>query len=146
MKHSPDPHPDLALYCRAGILPADAALAQWLRAASPPRLVLALNKCERTRGPRDGGSPGVGDALAEATRLGLGEPVAISAETGRPGMPPAPVKGQVQGSGSSVRTCHGRDNAGMLDPNWWSMKMNIEPPGAKEGDVTSVGWNVMPLV
>ena len=61
------------------MLPADVALARWLRAASPPRLVLALNKCERRS--RDGGS-GVGDALAEATRLGLGEPVAISAETG----------------------------------------------------------------
>jgi len=39
------------------VLPADVALARWLRAAAPPRLVLALNKCER-RG-RDGGS-GVG--------------------------------------------------------------------------------------
>ena len=61
------------------MLPADVALAKWLRAAAPPRLVLAANKCERRA--RDGAS-GVGDMLTEATRLGLGEPVAISAETG----------------------------------------------------------------
>ncbi len=63
-----------------GVLPADVALAKWLRAAAPPRLVLAANKCERRA--RDGAS-GVGDMLVEATRLGLGEPVAISAETGK---------------------------------------------------------------
>jgi predicted GTPase len=65
---------------RMGVLPADVALAKWLRAAAPPRLVLAANKCERRA--RDGAS-GVGDMLVEATRLGLGEPVAISAETGK---------------------------------------------------------------
>ena len=64
---------------RVGVVPADAELAKWLRGAAPPRLLLVANKCER-RG-RDGSS-GVADALAEATRLGLGEPVAISAETG----------------------------------------------------------------
>lgn len=69
------------MMCRAGITPADAELAIWLRGAAPPRLVLAANKCERRA--RDGSS-GVEDVLAEATRLGLGEPTAISAETGEP--------------------------------------------------------------
>ena len=68
------------LACRAGVLPSDAELAAWLRGAAPKRLVLAANKCERRA--RDGSS-GVEDMLTEATRLGLGEPVAISAETGQ---------------------------------------------------------------
>lgn len=63
------------------MLPSDSELATWLRGAAPKRLVLAANKCERRA--RDGSS-GVEDVLAEATRLGLGEPVAISAETGQP--------------------------------------------------------------
>ena len=61
------------------MLPTDSELATWLRGSAPKRLVLAANKCER-RG--NDGSSGVEDMLAEATRLGLGEPVAISAETG----------------------------------------------------------------
>jgi hypothetical protein len=66
--------------CRTGILPSDEALARWLRATpSLPPPLLAANKCER-RGP--GGESGVAHALAEAVKLGLGEAVALSAETG----------------------------------------------------------------
>jgi hypothetical protein len=81
------------------VLPADEQLARWLRrevlggssggsASSEPAsgnpagggcaLLLAANKCER----RGGGEGAVAAALAESMRLGLGEPVALSAMTG----------------------------------------------------------------
>ncbi|EIE20905.1 small GTP-binding protein [Coccomyxa subellipsoidea C-169] len=73
---------DLALLlvdARSGLVPEDEALVAWLRKCLTAPVLLAANKAER-RG-RSGVS-GVSDALSEATRLGLGEPVAISAETG----------------------------------------------------------------
>ena len=66
---------DLALFlvdARAGIAPWDRDIAGWLRKAAKP-IVLVANKCER-----DGGQAGILEAFA----LGLGEPVAISAEHG----------------------------------------------------------------
>lgn len=67
----------------AGLLPADEALAGWLRKQLGPerlaRLLLVVNKCER-RGRAQ--TAGVADVLAEAAGLGLGEPVALSAQTG----------------------------------------------------------------
>ncbi len=68
---------------RSGILPADHALASWLRTQlGPPglsNLVLVVNKCERKGRAQ---TAGVGDVLAEACALGLGEPLALSAHTG----------------------------------------------------------------
>jgi len=64
---------DLALFvvdARAGVTPADRAFAAWLRRAAVPVLVVA-NKSE--------GRGGVAAAM-EAYELGLGEPIAISAE------------------------------------------------------------------
>ncbi|MCC6598720.1 MAG: ribosome biogenesis GTPase Der [Alphaproteobacteria bacterium] len=56
---------------RAGITPLDEHFAQWLRKQKKP-VTLAVNKCENEKIIRN--------ALAEAYRLGLGEPIAISAE------------------------------------------------------------------
>ena len=66
---------DLVLFvldARDGVVPADAAFAQVVREAGQP-VVLVANKSE--------GRAGV-DGFYEAFRLGLGEPVAISAEHG----------------------------------------------------------------
>lgn len=57
---------------RAGVLPLDAEIARWLRASDKPVIVVA-NKAEGRAA-----NPGVMEAMA----LGLGEPVAISAEHG----------------------------------------------------------------
>jgi GTP-binding protein len=57
---------------RAGITPADKAFARIVRASGRP-VVLVANKCEGRAGT---------DGFYEAYALGLGEPVAISAEHG----------------------------------------------------------------
>lgn len=66
---------DLALFlvdARAGVTPLDEHFAAWLRRGGTP-LVVVANKCEGQ----------IGEAgLAEAYGLGLGEPVALSAEHG----------------------------------------------------------------
>lgn len=65
---------DLTLFlidARAGILPHDLTLAQTLRSSGRP-VILVANKAEGT----------VVDGVYESYRLGLGEPVAISAEHG----------------------------------------------------------------
>ncbi|EHH69369.1 ribosome biogenesis GTPase Der [Gluconobacter morbifer] len=66
---------DLVLFCidaRSGITPADAHFAQWLRRQNRPVLLIA-NKAE--------GQAGTNAAL-EAYSLGLGTPLALSAEHG----------------------------------------------------------------
>ena len=66
---------DLVLFvldARDGVVPADAAFAQVVREAGRP-VVLVANKSEGRAGA---------DGFYEAFRLGLGEPVAISAEHG----------------------------------------------------------------
>ena len=66
---------DAALFLidgREGLTPLDEEIGRWLRAESTPVIVVA-NKCE--------GSAGESGAL-EAYSLGLGEPLAISAEHG----------------------------------------------------------------
>jgi GTP-binding protein len=66
---------DVALFLidsRAGVTPLDEEIGRWLRAADTP-VVLAANKAEGRAG-----DAGLYDAFA----LGLGEPVAISAEHG----------------------------------------------------------------
>ncbi|MDX2113805.1 MAG: ribosome biogenesis GTPase Der [Alphaproteobacteria bacterium] len=57
---------------RAGITPSDEHFARWIRKQKKP-VILAVNKAEGRAGDH---------AIAEAHRLGLGEPVAISAEHG----------------------------------------------------------------
>jgi GTP-binding protein len=66
---------DLVLFvvdARAGVMPADAHFAQWLRRQGRPVLLVA-NKAEGRGGTA---------AAMEAFSLGLGEPVAVSAEHG----------------------------------------------------------------
>lgn len=75
---------DVALFLvdgKEGVLPPDVALAQWLRESAQVgnKVILAANKCERRS---KGGESDVSWALSEASRLGYGEPIAISAETG----------------------------------------------------------------
>ena len=62
----------LVIDARAGLTPLDEHFAGWLRSSSSS-VILVANKCE--------GSAGL-DGLLEGFRLGLGEPVAISAEHG----------------------------------------------------------------
>ena len=62
----------LVVDARAGITPLDRHFGQWLRKAGTP-VVLVANKCEGRAG-----TPG----LFESFELGLGEPVALSAEHG----------------------------------------------------------------
>lgn len=62
----------MVIDARAGVTPLDAHFARWLRREGG-RVVLVANKCEGSAG-RAG--------LMEAFELGLGEPVAISAEHG----------------------------------------------------------------
>lgn len=90
------------LDARSGVLPGDHTLAAWLRAHNPARVLLVGNKAEgrgaagalgasrllpdgagRPAGRADG-APRADDFAAEATRLGLGVPTLISAETGAP--------------------------------------------------------------
>ncbi|MXV44538.1 ribosome biogenesis GTPase Der [Saccharibacter sp. 17.LH.SD] len=66
---------DLVVFCvdaRAGITPADAHFASWLRRQNKPVLLVA-NKAEGRAGT---------DAALEAYSLGLGTPLALSAEHG----------------------------------------------------------------
>ncbi|MBR0647687.1 ribosome biogenesis GTPase Der [Plastoroseomonas hellenica] len=66
---------DLALFvvdARAGLTPSDRAFAEWLRRAPVPVLLVA-NKAE---------GKGGATAAMEAYELGLGDPVAVSAEHG----------------------------------------------------------------
>lgn len=58
---------------RAGLTALDSHFAGWLRKQKKP-VILAVNKCENERAAQSG--------IAEAYALGLGEPVAISAEHG----------------------------------------------------------------
>ena len=58
----------------------DADLARWLRKHCTAPILLAANKAER-RGVS--GVSGVEAALTDATHLGFGDPVAISAESGQ---------------------------------------------------------------
>lgn len=58
---------------RAGITPMDKHFAGFLRKQGKP-IILAVNKCEHEAGAIAG--------IAEAYKLGLGEPIAISAEHG----------------------------------------------------------------
>jgi GTP-binding protein len=62
----------LLIDAREGVTPADAALVRRLRKRSKP-IILVANKCE---------GRAVTAGLAEAHALGLGEPIAISAEHG----------------------------------------------------------------
>ena len=74
--------------CSTGTLPGDDRLARWLRKSlavpgsvgtSGYRVVVAANKCERLGA---GGEATVAAALADTSKLGFGEPVALSAMTG----------------------------------------------------------------
>ena len=66
---------DLVLFlldARDGVMPADAAFARVVRSSGRP-VILVANKCEGRAGA---------DGFYEAFQLGLGEPIAISAEHG----------------------------------------------------------------
>lgn len=57
---------------RAGVTPTDSHFARWLRAQNTP-VILAVNKCEGKQAEA---------GLYEAYRLGLGDPIPLSAEHG----------------------------------------------------------------
>ena len=63
----------LVIDARAGVTPLDAHFAQWLRSRGTP-VILVANKCESQTSS--------GGGLLDAYSLGLGDPVAISAEHG----------------------------------------------------------------
>ena len=58
---------------RAGVTPLDEHFAQWLRKQGKP-VILGINKCESMRASAAG--------VAEAWKLGLGDPIPLSAEHG----------------------------------------------------------------
>ena len=62
----------LLIDARAGLTPMDEHFARWLRRENV-KVVLVANKCEGRAG---------GPGLIDAWRLGLGEPIAVSAEHG----------------------------------------------------------------
>lgn len=70
---------------KSGLLPADSDLARWLRQNvnqdTASKIVVVVNKCER-RGNKSEIYSNTTSAVHEAPRLGFGEAVAISAETG----------------------------------------------------------------
>ncbi len=69
-------HADAVLFMidgRSGVTPLDEHFAQWLRRQKKP-VILAVNKGENPKA--------VATAIGEAYSLGLGEPIAISAEHG----------------------------------------------------------------
>ncbi|EXB36880.1 GTPase Der [Morus notabilis] len=67
------------LDARAGLHPLDMEVGKWLRKHAPGiKLVVALNKAESLFDGRES----LEAAAAEAYRLGFGDPIAISAETG----------------------------------------------------------------
>lgn len=64
---------------RAGLHPLDLEVGKWLRRhASGIKPIVAMNKCETLFD----GSSSLKAAADEAYRLGFGDPIAISAETG----------------------------------------------------------------
>jgi len=63
----------LVIDARAGVTPLDAHFSQWLRTRGTP-VILVANKCESLNS--------AGGGLMDAYSLGLGDPVAISAEHG----------------------------------------------------------------
>lgn len=64
---------------RAGLHPLDLEVGRWLRKNAPGiNLVVAMNKSEALFD----GSGSLMTAATEAYRLGFGDPIAISAETG----------------------------------------------------------------
>ncbi|KAJ7946507.1 GTPase Der [Quillaja saponaria] len=68
---------------RAGLHPLDLEVGKWLRRHAPEiKRIVAMNKCESLVD----GSRALMAAAAEVHRLGFGDPIAISAETGL-GMP-----------------------------------------------------------
>ena len=99
---------DLVLFlldARDGVMPADAAFARAVRGSGRP-VILVANKCEGRAGA---------DGFYEAFQLGLGEPIAISAEhgegigdlaRGHPGgaRPEAPCASARATAGASPRT------------------------------------------
>lgn len=69
----------LSYVTRVGLHPLDLEVGKWLRKHAPGiKLVVALNKSESFFD----GSSSLVSAAAEAYRLGFGDPIAISAETG----------------------------------------------------------------
>ena len=100
---------------RAGITPADAHFAAWLRRQGRPVLVV-VNKAEGRAGS---------NAALEAYSLGLGEPLAVSAEHGEEladlmrgnRRPAAQSAGGRGGGGSAAETGHRRAaERGQVDP------------------------------
>ena len=107
---------DAALFmidARAGVTPLDEEIGRWLRSEKTP-VILAANKAEGRAGEA---------GLIEAWSLGLGEPIAISAEHGegiadlfeqlRPHIEREPVEeAEAEGEGPLKLAIVGRPNAG----------------------------------
>lgn len=139
---------DVALFvvdARAGLTPADRAFANWLRRARVPVLLVA-NKAEGRGGAA---------AAMEAYELGLGDPVAVSAEHGEgfsdllseiaERLPEEPEAGEETEGGEAVLRLAilGRPNAGkstLLNALLGEQRMITGPEPGLTRDAVSVQW------
>lgn len=138
---------DLALFVvdvRAGITPTDRAFAAWLRKAQVP-VVLVANKAEGRLG---------GQAALEAYELGLGDPVAVSAEHGEgfgelhdqiaARLPEEPAEEEEDAADRPLRLAIiGRPNAGkstLLNALLGEERMITGPEPGLTRDAVAVEW------
>ena len=136
---------DLVLFvvdARAGITPHDAHFAAWLRRQGRPVLLLA-NKAEGRAG-----EPGV----LEAFSLGLGEPIAVSAEHGEgfsdlhdaaAALLPEEAAGQEEADAPLKLAIVGRPNAGkssLLNRLLGEQRMITGPEPGLTRDAVAVEW------
>ncbi|MAF96501.1 MAG: ribosome biogenesis GTPase Der [Rhodospirillaceae bacterium] len=148
---------DVALFlidARAGVTPLDEHFADWLRRHQTPVIVVA-NKCE--------GGAGQG-GLLEAYGLGLGDPVALSAEHGEgldglyeallpfgpPGGPADAADGEAEAADDAWKTkplklaIVGRPNAGkstIINKLLGDERMLTGPEAGITRDSISVSWD-----
>ncbi len=139
---------DVALFvvdARAGLTPSDRAFANWLRRARRP-VILVANKAEGRGGAA---------AAMEAYELGLGDPVAVSAEHGEgfsdllheiaAHLPEPEEEGDADGAtpGTLRLAILGRPNAGkstLLNALLGEQRMITGPEPGLTRDAVSVQW------
>ena len=138
---------DVALFlvdARAGITPLDEEIARWLRSETTP-VVLAANKAEGRAGEA---------GVLEAWSLGLGEPVAVSAEHGegvadlfeqlQPFVDQLPDEDEAEGERPLQLAIVGRPNAGkstLVNRLLQEDRLITGPEAGITRDSIAIDWN-----